>query len=230
MDAWMAWATADDSPLPAVIEAAPLLPQVPPIARRRLDQLGRVALQAAFDAAEQRPRLPSIFVSRRGDAPRSFELLKSLAAGDGMSPTAFGLSVHNAIAAQFSMVRVDSSTYSALAAGSNGVENALVEAAGWLGDGTRELLLVAFDTVVPAAFRSYQDEPDPVFAWAWRLAPAGSAGRCLRLTLGGTEPDVSTEDPSQIPASLLPMRQFLRGTRQWSSGYQGQRWAWSFDE
>lgn len=228
-EAWQSWASADDVLLP-VVESVPKLARVPAMARRRIDRLGRVALEAAFGASGDLPRLPSIFVSRRGDAPRSFELLTALIAGEGLSPTAFGLSVHNAIAAQFSMARADNSTYSALAAGSSGVENALVEAAGWLSDGTPELLLVAFDTSVPEAFRAYRDEPDPLFAWAWRLGPVGSPGRCLRLAASLADSGDSTGGELAMPAALQPMRQFLRGARRWTARNQGLLWTWSVDE
>ena len=48
--------------------------------------------------------LPIVFSSRHGDLPKTSTLLADLADKNALSPTAFGLSVHNAIPSLFSIL------------------------------------------------------------------------------------------------------------------------------
>jgi hypothetical protein len=82
--------------------------------------------------------VPLVFASRHGDVARSMDLLGALASDQPLSPTGFGLSVHNAIAALYSIARGHRGNYLALAAGQATVEAACLEAAGLLADGARE--------------------------------------------------------------------------------------------
>lgn len=70
--------------------------------RRRIERLGRMAIQTACWCQEaEESGVPLVFASRHGDVARSMELLEALAADEPPSPTTFGLSVHNAIAALY---------------------------------------------------------------------------------------------------------------------------------
>ena len=74
--------------------------------RRRIERLGRMAIQAACWCQEaEESGVPLVFASRHGDVARSADLLNSLADDAALSPTAFGLSVHNAVAALYSITR-----------------------------------------------------------------------------------------------------------------------------
>lgn len=222
--AWRAWAEAPWRPQG---EGVAELPQLPAMLRRRLDRLGRAVLHAALGAAgEAAGELPAVFVSARGDALRSYELLAALSRGEPLSPASFGLSVHNAIAAQWSMARRDRSGYTALAAGREGVEQGLIEAVGRLADGAGQVLLVAFEDAVPAAFADFSDEPDPLFAWAWRIAPVSAAGQRLRLRL---EPRLADggDDAAELPQALQIFRDWLAERPEWHSGAGDGRWRWS---
>ena len=115
--AWQDWAQAPWLPEG---EDTPGLPEVPAMQRRRIERLGRMAIQAACwcEAGEGADsRVPLVFASRHGDVARSMDLLGSLVADQPLSPTGFGLSVHNAIAALYSIVRGERGNYLALAAG-----------------------------------------------------------------------------------------------------------------
>ena len=86
--------------------------------RRRIERLGRMAIQAACWCQEaEESGVPLVFASRHGDVARSMELLEALAADEPPSPTTFGLSVHNAIAALYSILRRDRGNYVAVAGG-----------------------------------------------------------------------------------------------------------------
>jgi hypothetical protein len=67
-------------------------------------------------------QVPLVFASRHGDVARSMDLLGALVGDQPLSPTGFGLSVHNAIAALYSIARGHRGNYLALAAGQATVE------------------------------------------------------------------------------------------------------------
>ena len=72
---------------------------------RECNRLGRMALQVAWRCqSDGETSLPLVFASRHGDLARTFAMLDGLARDEGLSPTQFGLSTHNAIAAQYSPV------------------------------------------------------------------------------------------------------------------------------
>ncbi|PSD26840.1 3-oxoacyl-ACP synthase, partial [Stenotrophomonas maltophilia] len=95
---WLGWA---DAPYPPVGEDTPALAEIPAMQRRRIERLGRMAIQAACWCEEGQgadSQVPLVFASRHGDVARSMELLGALSNDQPLSPTGFGLSVHNAIA------------------------------------------------------------------------------------------------------------------------------------
>ena len=172
---WQAWSQApwlpEGADLPALAAMAPML-------RRRVNATGRAALHPAYDLAATSTRstgaMPAVFASRHGDSHRAYDMLCELAAAQPLSPTAFGLSVHNAIGALFSIDRGDVSNIQAIAGGRDTVEAAIVEACGLLAEGAEEVLVVCYDTPLPDSYTSFADEPQCLFGWAWRIGhPAG---------------------------------------------------------
>ncbi len=223
---WMGWA---DAPFLPQGEGTPSLAEVPAMQRRRIERLGRMAIQAACwceDAQGADSEVPLVFASRHGDVARSMDLLGSLAAAEPLSPTGFGLSVHNAIAALYSIARGHRGNYLALAAGQSTVETACLEAAGLLADGAREVRVVVYESSLPDVYAEFADEPDPFFAWCWRLAPSGTAGTGLRLAW---EPAADAADtaPGLLPHALDLHRFQLSSAPTLEHVTQGQRWRWS---
>src|SRR5690606_21595806 len=95
---WRVWAAQT---FPPAGVGQPELVELPVRLRRRLSALGRMAVQVAYWCQSAASGIPVVMASRYGDAERSIALLTDLARQSPLSPTAFGLSVHNAIAAQY---------------------------------------------------------------------------------------------------------------------------------
>jgi hypothetical protein len=221
-DAWRAWAKAPWVPSGS---DTPALPEVPAMQRRRIERLGRMAIQTACWCQQaEETGMPLVFASRHGDVARSMELLEALAADEPPSPTTFGLSVHNAIAALYSILRRDRGNYVALAGGKSTVETACIEAAALLADGAPEVLLVVYDAPLPAVYADFADEPDAGFAWCWRVGPADGEGEAITL---GWEGDGAGDDgPTALPHALDVLRFLLSGepSLQWRG--DGTAWHW----
>jgi hypothetical protein len=220
-EAWAAWAQSPEPEAP-VGEAAPPLTEIAAMTRRRIERLGRLAVQVATWCQGDDKNMPAVFASRHGDTGRSVELLTALARGEALSPTSFALSVHNGVAGQYSIARQDHGNSLAVAAGPDTAEAGFVEAAGLLADGHPEVLLVVYDVSLPPLYAPFGDEPDADFAWAVRLSKA-SAGPAV--TLERTAPGPA-QARGVLPHALEVLRFLVNGAPEltWSSPLGS--WAW----
>lgn len=223
-EAWLAWAGGPSLPRG---EDSPALAEVPALQRRRIDRLGRMAVQAAYWCDEAATAgVPLVFASRHGDVQRSLELLLQQARGESMSPTSFGLSVHNAIAALYTIIRGERGNYLALAAGRATAESALMEAAGLLADRAPEVRVVVYDAPLPADYGPFADEPEAGYAWCWRVRAEAAEGARLSLQwLPATDADAAAP-AATLPAGLAPMQFLLAGAQHHEHDGEGLRWRW----
>lgn len=224
--AWASWAKA---PFPPGGDEAPELAEVPAMQRRRIDRIGRMAMQAAWWCADAgQANVPLVFASRHGDVQRSCELLGQLVDAEPMSPTQFGLSVHNAIAALYSIVRGERGNYLAIAAGHATAEAALVEAAGLLADGAPEVQVIVYEAPLPCIHAEFGDEQDACYAWSWRLRAAGTGAARLSLAwegdAGAADGEAGGDQP--LPAGLDALRFLLSGDAVREHRADGVRWHW----
>lgn len=229
-DAWQAWSRAPWLPEGADL---PTLAAMAPMLRRRINALGKAALHAAYgvtpaDAGSPAAfHVPAVFASRHGDTPRAFEMLSDLAAAQPISPTAFGLSVHNAVGAMFTIDRGDASNLQAVAAGRDTVETAVIEACALLDDGADEVLLVCYDAPLPDAYVEFADEPGCLFGWAWRIGRprAGEPVVALEIVAPRTDAHAATAHPV-LPHALDVLRFMLAGDAELV--HRGERaiWRW----
>jgi hypothetical protein len=193
---WRRWAQAPWCPQGVAKADAK---DMPAMARRRLNGLGRMAAEVGY-AASAAVGIPTVFASRYGDASRSLELLAEMARGEAVSPTAFGLSVQNAIGAMVSMARGDQANMLAVAGGAASAAAGMVEAAALLHDGAPEVLLVHYDAALPQDYAGFHDEPQAAYAWAWRVAPCPRPG-----VQGFTLARTPEAHPPQAHAPALPL-------------------------
>jgi hypothetical protein len=165
--AWLEWANAKRE---IAGQSEPGVKAMPAMLRRRCGLLGKMALEVAYAGIGDQHTIPTVFCSRYGEISRSVELLSNLAQQQLLSPTAFGLSVHNAIAGLFSIARKDHANHIALAAGQSRVEYALIEASGLLADGAPQVLLVVYHAPVPSLYTHFQEDDNHPLAWAWLIS------------------------------------------------------------
>ena len=199
-EAWRAWAAA-----PPVVPRGgetPPLEEVPALARRRVERGGRLAFQVAAWCQGEEAGLPLVFASRHGAALRSHELLAELARAQPLSPTSFVLSVHNAVAGQYSIIRGERGNVSAVSNGLFTVEAGVVEAVALLREAPR-VVLVVHDASGPQLARDFLDEPDADFAFAWKLE------RGTGFSLRSEPPEAPA--PAALPHALEVLR-FVLGT------------------
>ena len=132
---------------------------IEPMVRRRLSSLSRAALKVAHDCMPdpadqaQGEGVRLVFASRHGELKRTTDILLALSQKEPVSPTAFSLSVLNAMTGVLGIARGERAPASALSAGEETLGLALLEAhAQLLNDPSSPVLVV------------YADEPvDPLY-------------------------------------------------------------------
>ena len=221
-EAWRAWANANAAI--RGVDGAPVN-AMPPMLRRRAGFLGKMALEVAYQCLGRRIDLPTVFSSRHGDAARSVALLLDLAKDVPLSPTSFGMSVHNATGGLFSIARGDHASHVALAAGQSSVEHAVIEACGMLAEGEPEVLLVVYDCPLPTPYRAFHDCDEQPYAWAWLMQPP--VDEVVSLTWSDA---LEHRPPSLegLPAGLEVLRFYLRKDPTLERICDTRRWLWSY--
>jgi hypothetical protein len=202
-EAWKAWLGAPTWPLPAAEGVAPLA-EVPAMTRRRIDPLGRAALQVAWWVQGAEPTGPVVFTSRWGEIARSVGLLRQLSQDEALSPTAFSLSVHNASSAVYSIARGDTANYAAISAGPASAAAGVCEALGLLAQGEPQVLVVSVEAPLPEPYQGFESHPGPLRAWAVLLESA-ERGLSLRARAPSAE-----ADEAGLPSDLATLH-FLAG-------------------
>jgi hypothetical protein len=221
-DAWKAWAGA---PWPTAGCDSPELHEAPAMLRRRLSPLGRMAFHVAHRCRRGDAGLPMVFASRYGDAQRSIELLGSVARSEPLSPTMFGLSVHNAIGATYAIAQSDSANHVAVAAGAGSAAAGVVEAVALLHDGAPEVMVVCYDAPLPGAYAMFADEVPASYAWAWRLQRPQAGQAHLSLSAAAA-PALPAPPGHSLPFGLEAMRFVLSDDAQSQRAADGTQWTW----
>jgi hypothetical protein len=167
---------------------------IEPIVRRRLSSLSRIALKVAHNCVDGRGGVRVVFGSRHGELGRTTEILRAITAGEPVSPTAFSLSVLNAMTGVFGIARGDRSPANAISAGAETLGYALLEAhAQFAADPSSPVLMVYADEPADAAYGTIEDE---IQGGALAiLLDAQAVTGSLACTISGAR--TASEDPSQ---------------------------------
>ncbi len=232
---WLQWAEFPFCPLQD--QRAPRLDFLPPMQRRRLSQLARAVFECAWPLADGRPAMPLVFASQHGETTRNFGLLQSLAADEPLSPTAFGLSVHNAIAAQWSIIRRETTESIALSVEDDGLEHAFIEASLLLAEGHEDVLVVLAEERPPAAYTAWIDDVPYTYAAAFHLragtdftlrrSPA-HADQALTTALAlEPAPALAFADAPVWPNALNLLRHLTLRTPTWQHANHARHWTWT---
>lgn len=166
-DAWRAWAINPWTP--ADQGEQPDCTFLPAMQRRRLSRMARIALHAAWPLCDHDEQLPMVFASRHGETTRTYAILGDVVDRQPLSPTQFGLAVHNAIAGQWSILRGQRSESTAIAGEADTFEHAMLEAATLLDQGSSAVIVVIAEELPPAAYDGWIDDVPFSYAVALRV-------------------------------------------------------------
>jgi hypothetical protein len=140
---------------------------IPPMMRRRMSRLSKIAVQAALQLSQDQLVDYIIFASRHGELTRTVKLLEDIMNGDDASPLAFSQSVHNTAAGLFTIASKRATPATSLAAGENSLSSALIEAYCYLAENPdHNVLLVDFDEPLPELYHQYETQSFQSYALA----------------------------------------------------------------
>lgn len=202
---------------------SPTTPAVPKALQRRLSPLARAVLHCIGECIQPAEQLPTVFSSSHGEIGKCLEMLETLQAGEELSPTAFSLSVHNAIAGLYSMAYGNHAEITALAPAASGLGAGFIEALCMLQEGQPEVLLVFYDEALPDFFPStpFRQSLTGTFALALKLTLAGEG------TQLGFGPSKQTRHDGEQPLQLPAFINFLNSSQsELCLGDQGCNWQW----
>jgi len=179
---------------------------VPKMLRRGLTPLAKAVFSVAGQCVEGGAKLPVVFSSAHGEICKSLAMLKTIQASHELSPTAFSLSVHNAIASLFSIAYRNNQEITVIAPGQEGAD---------------EVLIILYDEPI-ADF--YPIAP-------FNLNAAFPCVLALRIVLSGLPLQIfhraESRDDGEYPVQLLMFLRFLLAEEQsLSLGSQGHSWTW----
>ena len=168
---WQAYALGEKSL--STLQELPALSQIPAMQRRRLSPFAKLALHCALTAADDcLSTVPSVFSSRHGDLAKTSKLIEDVAAKEPLSPTNFGLSVHNAVGGLFSIYSGNKAPLTAISAGEDSFFIGLLDALAKLkANDYQQILLVFTENSVPELYKPYIVQDETAIACALLLAP-----------------------------------------------------------
>jgi hypothetical protein len=161
---------------------------IPAAIRRRMGRLERLAVRCTLGVLDGKGGTDElVFCSRHGNVETLVTLLRSISAGEPMSPMAFSGSVHNAAPGLVGQIYKERLSHTALAAGNTTFAAGLVECYARLATGeSRDVTLTFADIRLPDPYLAFEDEDVPGIAIALRLTLAVAGGQAAPVSPGRT--------------------------------------------
>lgn len=188
---------------------------LPAMQRRRLSTLARAAFYTSYQCVKDQAPCPAIYCSSYGEYQRAEVILRDIAEANAVSPTAFGLSVHNAIAGQASIYFDNKEPMLAIAPAAHDYLSAFVDALGFLAEGKPSVLLVFYEEKAPEFFAPYCTSTDFPCALALRLSAPQAGKKAWNLDYLGE----GQQSIDAMPALLQLIRFFVQSDAQLKLGH-----------
>lgn len=217
------WAALLSGPADGVLEAygdCADLGAIPASLRRRMGSFERAMACCALGVLADESQAETVIASRYGNEESLVSLLRSMTQREPVSPMAFSLSVHNALAGQLEQMRGDHSAHTALAAGRETFAMALAESYCKLVTApSRPLVLVYGDAPLPDAYAEFADELRATTVVALLLTMNGNL--TTKIAVG---PVTGDHPPCPSTGSHDTARQLVAHLRAGSLFYFGAQW------
>jgi len=169
---WQLWAKGELDYSPE--DDLPPLKQIPPMQRRRLSQFAKLTFHCILESlGDNLSDIPCVFSSRHGDLHKTAKLIEDVATKSDLSPTNFGLSVHNAVAGLYSIFAKNKQAMTAISAGQDSLMMAIVDAYAKLESQNLDQVLVVYtDQIVPEQYNQFVSDKEQTLAIAFVLSKA----------------------------------------------------------
>ncbi|WP_299776275.1 beta-ketoacyl synthase chain length factor [uncultured Pseudoteredinibacter sp.] len=203
VDEWRAWSEGKNN-LREETTASPK--SIPPMLRRRLNPLGKLAL-SCFESLPEHQADAVVFCSEHGEVERTASLLSAIARHEDMSPTSFSLSVHNAIAGIYSIANNYEKPINAICAGPDSIFTTLIEAYSLLKDNHQQVACLIYDEPLPSMYLPAHQLGQQALAIALLISPSSRKAGSNEFELQG-EPLKNT--PAHTEQTAYPGEELIK--------------------
>ena len=217
---WQLWAKGELEYSPE--SDLPPLKQIPPMQRRRLSQFAKLSFHCILESLGQDiTNIPCVFSSRHGDLHKTAKLIEDVATKSDLSPTNFGLSVHNAVAGLYSIFAENKQAMTAISAGEDSLMMAIVDAYAKLEcNGLKQVLVVYTDKIVPEQYSQFVSDKEQTLSIAFVITKYQSDSNFLL----SFEPQTSNHNVHEC-FQPLEFLKFLHGHDK-TAAIQSTRYQW----
>lgn len=164
-----------------------ILKQIPPIKRRRLKGLSKMAMHTSLSCLDKvnfsADEVYTVFASQHGEIGRTTSIVNDIVDGNDVSPKDFSLSVHNSSLGLFSIFNKNRNCGTSIAAGSNTFGFALLESYNLLKrHPDQTVLLTCFDLEVDQPFDRLQQRKYPSYSLSLLLSLNKTSGQDISFS------------------------------------------------
>ncbi|MFT6984711.1 MAG: hypothetical protein ACJAT7_000512 [Psychromonas sp.] len=192
---------------------------IPPMMRRRMSYLSKLAVQTAIRLSAGTDIDYIVFASRHGELSRTVKLIEDILGGNGASPIIFSQSVHNTAAGLFTIATKQAVPVCSLAAGENSLHSALIEASCYLQENPADkVLLVNFDEPLPEPYQEFEQQAYQGFALGLLLTSGD------QLQLKSIQQGQLSENT--VPQAFSCIDYLLSDNKSVSISSKKSRWIW----
>lgn len=198
---------------------------IPPIIRRRLSRVSKMALEVSFEALKGELADFTIFCSRHGELHRTVNILSDITDGETPSPTAFSQSVHNTAAGLYSIINKDTKPNTATTSGADTLETAFVTAwARMMNHQAERVLVVYADELLPDIFDQFKVTTELSFSAAFLMTRGSDRikGSKVKLLLNSS----CEHRPDMDHSCLTLIRHLLNGAKHFCTTSDRRSWQW----
>lgn len=226
-------ASPDEGLLDALIQqsAVPTLPRqssakyrcrhLPMMMSRRLSAGSRMAVDTGLELMQRHAVDALVFSSRHGELEKNYRIQQALHAQEELSPTVFAMSVHNAAVGTLSIAAGADLPSTAIAAGIDSFQQALIECYLLLSDGHQRVLLVDHDSLLPDFYLAHLPDDLPRYPYAVGLVlEAGDSLNCESRPKGPPQ-------HGHLPQSIFFLHCLARQLPDFTLDGEHCRWHWT---
>ncbi|EEX94529.1 3-oxoacyl-(acyl-carrier-protein) synthase [Vibrio orientalis CIP 102891 = ATCC 33934] len=193
---------------------------IPPMMRRRMSNLSKLAVQTAIELLSEHQVDYLVFASRHGELQRSAALIKDIIQGEEASPMAFAQSVHNTAAGLATIATKKPIPLTSISAAENTFQSAILEAWLYLSDNPdHKVLVIDFDEPLPEPYTTFETQDYRGYGLGLVL----SSGHQFAVSFS----DNTEYHQATLPQGLEFVRQYLSNKRDWMIESPRQLGSWT---
>lgn len=194
---------------------------LPMMLARRLSPGSRAAVDLGLELMQHQPVDALVFSSRHGELDKNLRIFETLHQQQDLSPTVFAMSVHNTAAGTLTISAQAPLTSTAISAGIDSFQQAVIKSYLLLASGYKKVLLVDYDSQVPEFFLNNLPSNTPSYPYACAfILEVGEQFSC------SSQAKQAAAHP-ETPQSLVFLQELLLNSASFNLDGETTDWHWS---